>query len=147
MPAAQKPLYVEQGSTFTTGFYWYRPLLDTAGNPILDANGNPQPGTPYDLTGYTGRIEIRVETGGAVLATLTTENGGIRFGRDLTTPTNPDDPTNGRVDITIGANALDAVTATTAKYDLKVYDGSGGEWRILTGTVTINQATTLDAVP
>lgn len=73
MPVAAKPKYpllCKQGKTFSDVLY----LKDEHGNPI-------------NLTGYTATIEIRSELpdedseagDASVVATLTTENGGIEI--------------------------------------------------------------------
>lgn len=65
MAESKLKLTIKQGATFRRGLKW------KTGTPAA----------PVDLTGYTARMQIREEvTSADVLATLTTENGGITLG-------------------------------------------------------------------
>lgn len=109
MPAAKRDLYIEQGATFKLGFNWYGILSDGDGNPVLDENGNPQPGGPVDLTGATARMQIRETYVGAPLLSATNANGRITLGT-----------TNGRVDIKFPSSVTDLLTTENAIYDLEI---------------------------
>jgi hypothetical protein len=148
MTAAKRDLYIEQGATFSRGFFWHRPKKDTQGNIIRDPSGNPVPGDPYDLTDWKGRMQIResVEATTA-LVTATTENGEIVFGLDPENPGAEADPTNGRVDILLSADTTDLLTVTYGVYDLKVYDPGAIEHRLLEGSVSVSPAVTRDDSP
>jgi len=123
MTAAPRDLDIEQGSTFTLGFNWHQ-----EGPP--DANGDPTPGDPYDLTGCTARMQIRRKQGDPVLLTATSDP-----------PTTPEAITagagrivlggaTGRIDITLTDEDTDLLSARTAVYDLEI------EWPLPTRPVT-----------
>jgi hypothetical protein len=131
--AVSKPLYIEQGATFTLGFTWHKAAVDGNGAPILDVNGKPTAGDPYDLTDCKARMQIRAKQGQPALVTATTENGRIVLGG-----------VTGRIDITLTDEDTDLLTARAALYDLEI------EWplaqgatrprvdRLLEGAVTVS---------
>lgn len=113
MTAAPKDLEIEQGSTFTLGFNWHQ-----EGPP--DANGDPTPGAPYNLTGCTARMQIRRKQGDPVLLTATSEP-----------PTSPAaiaagagriilGGATGRIDIILTDEDTDLLSARTGVYDLEI---------------------------
>ena len=123
MTAVTKPLYIEQGVTFTTGFNWYRESTVTPGTP----------GDPYDLTGATARMQIRKKAGDpTVLVDASTENGKIVLGG-----------TTGRVDIVLTDADTEALTVKTAAYDLKLALADGTTHRLLQGPVTVSPDVTV----
>ena len=150
MTAVNKPLYIEQGATFTLGFAWHRQALDVNGNPILDASGNPTPGDPYDLTGCTARMQIRRKKGDPVLLAATSApadpavpgSGRIVLGG-----------TTGRIDVTLTDEDTNTLTVRAAVYDLELeWPLKTGELRprvdrLLQGSVTIDPNVTQDPVP
>lgn len=123
MTAAPKDLVIEQGSTFTLGFNWHQ-----EGPP--DANGDPTPGAPYDLTGCTARMQIRRKQGDPVLLTATSEPPttaeAIAAGAGRIVLGGP----TGRIDITLTDEDTDMLSARTAVYDLEI------EWPLPTRQVT-----------
>ena len=56
MTAVDRVLEIEQGATFTLGFTWCRAGADAS-----------TPGTPYDLTGWSARMQIRRKPGAPLL--------------------------------------------------------------------------------
>jgi hypothetical protein len=135
MPAAKRTLYIEQGATFRLGFNWHSVLVDGDGNPILDGAGQPQPGAPIDLTGATGRMQIRPTLVGSALISATTGGSGPGSGT-ITLGT-----TNGRVDIKFPASLTDTLTTEAAVYDLEIVLPDGGEGdvqRVLQGPITVS---------
>lgn len=87
---------------------------------------------PVDLTGYTARMQIR-ETLDAtiILATLTTENGGITLGGAA-----------GTIDLLLDAAATALLDFTNAVYDLELVDTAGVVTRLLSGAVTLSKEVT-----
>lgn len=132
MTAVNKPLYIEQGATFTLGFNWHRE------GPVVD--GVVTPGDPYDLTGCTARMQIRRRQGETPLLTATSElpvdaaavaagAGRIRLGG-----------ATGRIDITLTDEDTDLISARTAVYDLEV------EWPYVLRVVALDFTTGSTAV-
>jgi hypothetical protein len=148
MTAAPRDLSIEQGIPFRTGFTWHRGARDTNGNPARDALGRPLPGDPYDLTGWSGRLQARTATDDPqALVDLTTVNGGIIFGRNPASPTDPLDPSNGRIDIIMTGTQTAAFGIGRYLYDLVVFDPDGVPHRLLDGKVQVDPATTLVVAP
>ena len=83
---------------------------------------------PKNLTGYTGRMQMRTKPGatGAPSVTLTTENGGINI-----------TPSTGQVTATMTATATAALTAGKYVYDLELVDSTGVVTKLARGTVTV----------
>ncbi len=101
-------LVVNQGSTFKHRFKW----TDSRKKAI-------------DITGYTARMQIRSSVSDAtVLASLTTENGGIILGGAL-----------GTIDLFISHTATTAYAWTKAVYDIELINLSTEVTRIVEGTV------------
>lgn len=121
MTAAPKPLYIEQGATFTLGFTWVRQALDANGDPILDAGGQPVAGNPYDLTGCTARMQVRRKQGDAVLVTATSAATGPGANRIFL------GGETGRIEVTLTDEDTDLLTSKTGVYDLEI------EWPIKPG--------------
>lgn len=93
MAAFKVKLVIDRGATFRHHFTWMQKV-----NTVV---------TPIDLTGYKARMQIRSEyESPVVLASLTTENGGITLGG-----------TTGTIDLFI-SNA----DTTTFAWDSGVYD-------------------------
>lgn len=66
--------------------------------------------TPYNITGYTARMQVRTETdSGDIVLGLTTENGRILiYG------------TQGRIDLSIPKSVMEAVAPDKYVYDLEI---------------------------
>lgn len=129
MTAVVRPIYIEQGATFTMGFNWHR-------DGALDANGNPTPGVPYDLTGASARMQIRkTVTSTPPLIDATTENGLITLGT-----------TDGRVDVVLSDADTDTLTVKSAVYDFEIKLADDTVHRLLQGAVTISLNVTRDVV-
>ncbi len=67
MAAGKVDIIIEKGATFRKTFKW----LNSTKQPI-------------DISLWTGRMQIRNSTYGSIIASLTTENGGITLGADGT---------------------------------------------------------------
>ena len=82
---------------------------------------------PFDLTGYTARMQIR-ETleSTTTLEELTTSNGGITLGG-----------TAGTITLLLTATETAALTFETAVYDLEIVSGAGVVTRLMHGKVVL----------
>ena len=101
-------------------------------------------GSPVNLTGYSGRMQIRpnyADNTTTVYATLSsslaTDGTGLNFsGSNGTTPL-----TSGSIGIIISAASSSAFTFDTAKYDLEIYSGNTAT-RLLEGTIKLDKEVT-----
>jgi len=122
--AGVQDLPIDQGETFRWAFVF-------ATRP--DVEGDPW--VPVDLTGCTARMQVREKYGATVLATATTENGGIVLGG-----------TNGRVEVVLTAEQTDEMGVKegssrpreAAAYDIELVFPSGDVKRLIQGAVSIN---------
>jgi len=139
MAAANYDIMVEQGATFRFPKFQFGTLLvDGAGQPILDPEGNQQIDVGRDFTGCKFRLQMRKskKTTAEVFFTVTSEDtdGGITA------------DANGNVSIVVPDEKTDAATRD-GYWDLKCYNPDQTEDRLLEGAVTISVATTVDAAP
>jgi hypothetical protein len=102
----------DQGSTFVFSF-----TISTSG-------------TPWNLTGYSARMQVRAST----QATTTVLN--------LVSPTDITLTSAGVVTVTVNATTMAAATAGTFVYDLEVQSGSGIVTRLLQGKFIITPEVT-----
>lgn len=87
---------------------------------------------PVDLTGYTGRMQIREKlASGNVLLELTTQNGGIVFNN-----------TNKTITILATATQTAELNFSTAVYNLEVVSNGGEVSTLLYGSVTLAKEVT-----
>lgn len=127
MAAGKYPFTIEQGVTTTLEFQY------------KDADGNP-----IDLTGYSGRMQIKSDfadntptTYATISSSLYADGTGLNFsGSNGTTP-----PTSGSVGLYISAASSSAFTFDSAKYDLEIYSGSL-VIRLVEGTIKISKEVT-----
>lgn len=111
MAAGELDLVIEQGATFQKKLIWQ----DASGNPI-------------DITGYIARMHIREELDSAtILVELTTVNGRISLGGS-----------NGEIDLLISASDTEALTFSSAVYDLELEDTGGIVTRLVEGKVRLS---------
>lgn len=83
--------------------------------------------TPFNLTGYTARMQIRPSVASStVLANLTTENGGITLGGAA-----------GTIVLNMSAADTAALNFDVAVYDLEIISSGGVVTRLLAGNVTL----------
>ena len=96
--AGNYDIVADQGATFTRVITW----KDSTGAPI-------------DLNGYTARMQLRsqVDSAGAAVFELTTENGRISLGG-----------TAGTITLSAAATATAAVSADTYVYDLELVESA-----------------------
>ena len=104
--------------------------------------------SPIDLTGYSGRLQIRstyAQNSGELYLTLSSsinsDGTGLNFsGSNGSTP-----PTSGSIGIYIAACTSSALTFNEALYDLELYSGSGDcpyTVRLLEGRVQLSKQVT-----
>jgi hypothetical protein len=139
MTAVVYDITIEQGATYRFPKFQFGTLLvDGAGAPILDNDGNQQIDVPRDFTGCTFRMQIRKsqKTDAEVLATLTSQDtdGGITA--DAT----------GTLIMVLPDEKTDPLTSG-GYWDVKCYNPDQTEDRLVEGAVAVNRAVTADAVP
>lgn len=115
MAAAKYKLKLEQGVTLRKPFTWR-----AAGDPVI-------------LTGYKARMQIRPEIdSSAVLAELTTENGGILI----------EAPTTGTFVLYLDDVITAALEFDQAVYDVEMIAPNGDVTRVMQGVVTLSREVT-----
>ncbi|MBP7657633.1 MAG: hypothetical protein KA742_13940 [Pseudoxanthomonas sp.] len=113
MAAAKTKLKIEQGATFRKVFIW------------------KAAGVPVDLTGWTGRMQIRPDVASdEVIASLTTENGGI------------DIEDAGTFVLYLSSEQTTAMTFDSAVFDLELVAPNGDVTRLMQGVVTLSPQVT-----
>jgi len=111
---------IEQGSTFSRLISIEQPDL------LTDPTGNTF--EPFNLTGYTARMQIRRTLESATpMLSLTTENGRIEI--------NPGTATN-EIELSIDAETT-ATLSTSGVYDLEIIDPNGNVSKVVRGDVTL----------
>jgi len=126
MPAGRYNFVIEQGATFQ-----------------LDLQYNDSNNAPIDLTGYSGRLQIRQTIPStAVLLCLSSslrpDGTGINFsGSNGTTP-----PTSGSIGIYISAVSSSQLTFDQAVYDLEIESSGGFVTRLIEGNVQLSKEVT-----
>lgn len=109
MSAGNYSFTIEQGATFELELQY------------TDPNG-----TPIDLTGYEGRMQIRpTNTSDDVYLTLSSSLGPCGTGLNFSGSSGTKPPTSGSIGIYISAASSSALDFTQAVYDLTIYSGSG----------------------
>lgn len=115
MSAGTYDILIEKGATFQLSLTWKAPT-----------------NTPYDLTGYTARMQVRKSVNAtAPLLSLTSSGGDIVLGGAA-----------GTIVITASATATAAMDATHGVYDLELVAPSGTVTRVLKGSVEISPEVT-----
>ena len=99
--------------------------------PAYTSGGFIQYDTPVDLTGYTARMSIKDKIGGAVLHSLTTENGGIVI-----------DPAAKTILLSIPAATTEDFTWSRGVYDLEMVSSAGKVTRIISGRIALSREVT-----
>jgi len=111
MPATHLDILIEQGITFERNIQ------------IRNKDG-----TAKDLTGYSGRMQIRpTEASATVLLDANTANGMIT----INSP-------GGIVTITVGADITTPLAFTTAYYDVEIFSSTTNVIRILKGSASLS---------
>ena len=114
--AAEHNITIEQGSVFQLFFIW----LDTLGLPV-------------NLTGYSGKMEIKPFVGGSVLDSIVS-GGEMTLGG-----------TGGTVIVDLTATITAAYTFARAKYDIELLPAAvaADAVRILEGEVFLSKVVTV----
>lgn len=107
---------IEQGANWTLGMVYE---TDTT------------PPVAQDLTGFTGRMQIRKSINSPVLIELTTANGRITL-----------TPLTGGILLALSAADTAALDFTTGVYDLELTSAAGAVTRILQGDVELSKEVT-----
>jgi len=87
--------------------------------------------TPVTLTGFVGRMTVRDRIGGAVLAALTTADGGVLI-----------DAINNTITLVIPAADTAAYTWNRGVYDLELESAGGVVTALLSGAITLTKEVT-----
>ena len=125
MAAGKYNILIEQGATYQVELQ-YR-----------DSNN-----TPVDLTGYSGKMQIRPSAGSPISylclsSSLNTDGTGLNFsGSNGTTS-----PMSGSIGIYISAVTSSALSFSQAVYDLEIQSGSFVT-RLIQGNVQLSQEVT-----
>lgn len=127
MAAGRYTFIVEQGATTDWEITW------------KDKNG-----APMDLTGYTGRMQIRSDYGeaGTLYASLTNTLASDGTGLNFLGSAGLLPLTSGSIGIYISAASSSAFTFTEAKYDLELQKGTKVT-RLLSGKVKLSKEVTI----
>jgi hypothetical protein len=115
--AGKFTLHIEAGATLRLM------LKSTYDTGTLDDDGNPVY-TAYDLTDATITMQIREHTGTAVLAEVSTDDGGVTLGDDN--------------EITIVLTAEQTTSLRRGRYDILAEFPSGDTKRLLEGPVSVS---------
>lgn len=128
MSAGRYSFTIEQGTTFQLELIY------------KDSNQ-----TPVDLTGYSGRMQIRptVDSNTVYLtlsSSLNADGTGLNFSGS--SGTNP--PTSGSIGIYIASCTSSLLNFTNAYYDLEIYSGSNCPYtvRLIEGQVQLSKEVT-----
>lgn len=126
MPAGKYNFLIEQGATFQIELQY------------KDSNN-----TPIDLTGYSGRLQIRQSVPSTTVllclsSSLQPDGTGINFsGSNGTTS-----PSSGSIGIYISAVSSSLLTFDQAVYDLEIESSSGFVTRLIEGNVQLSKEVT-----
>lgn len=124
MAAITRDLAIEQGATYTLPFTWVE---------AVEVDGEWVPGDPYDLTGWTARMQIRRRQGAEVQIEATTENGKITLGGVA-----------GTVLVKLEDEDTAELSFRTMAYDLELINPDGDVFRLLKGAVAVDPNITQD---
>lgn len=128
MSAGRYSFTIEQGTTFQLELIY------------KDSNQ-----TPVDLTGYSGRMQIRPTVDSTTVyltlsSSLKADGTGLNFSGS--SGTNP--PTSGSIGIYIASCTSSLLNFTNAYYDLEIYSGSNCPYtvRLIEGQVQLSKEVT-----
>jgi hypothetical protein len=126
MPAGRYNLLIEQGSTYELELQY------------KDSNG-----VAVDLTGYSGRLQIRPSIGSptaylCLSSSLNADGTGLNFSGS----NNNTSPVSGSIGIYISATTSSMLTFDAGVYDLEISSGSFTT-RLLQGNVQLSKEVTI----
>lgn len=127
MPAGKYAMLIEQGATLK---------LDLA---YKDSNN-----TAIDLTGYSGKMQIKsdyADNNPTIYLTLSSSLNADGTGINFSGSANALPPTSGTIGIVISAATSSLLTFETAYYDLEITSGNVVT-RLLQGTVNLSKEVT-----
>lgn len=113
MAAGKYNIVIEQGTTFNMDF-----TIKTGT-------------TPWDLTSYSARMQVRTSSGAANTLLSLTNGAGITLGGSA-----------GTVAVSVSAAATAAIVAGRYVYDLEIESAGGQVWRIIEGKATVKAEVT-----
>ena len=115
---------VTDADNFTLG-------VDTSAYAAYVSGGKADNGAPFDLTGYSARMQVRATIASAsALIDLTSPTGIVLGG------------TAGTIQVIITAAATAALAISEGVYDLELIDAASAVRRLLEGTVTVAKEVT-----
>lgn len=135
MAAGKYSFLIEQGATLKFEVQY---LATTTGSSC-----NHTDTTPNDLTGYSGRLQIRPSLDSSTViinlsSSLQADGTGLNFsGSNGVTP-----PTSGSIGIYISAVSSSALDFTEGVYDLEIESPTGFVVRLLEGNVKLSKQVT-----
>ena len=113
-------IFCQQGATFTR-------IIDLQYPDAVD----PTIFYPYDLTGFTARMQVRRTISSTTkIVELTTENGRIEI-----------DGEEGRIILTMGPSVTSSITSSGV-YDLEIQSDDGVVSRVIQGSFTLSEEVT-----
>lgn len=138
MTAAVHDIIIEEGATFNRVL-----TVRQAAIPADPTTGSPEvPAAPIDITGYTGRGEIRKDfvASSPILATFVVAisdptNGVFKISIDATTTASLVDDANRDTDYYSSNYSDTSNNVQIGFYDIELDDGSGFITRLLNGRV------------
>lgn len=120
---------IRKGSTLRRTIVWYSsPVWKDAARTEIDTDAS----TPIDLSGFSGRMQVRDKSTNTLVFSLTTENGGLTFGG-----------ADGTIAFYISADDTDAAEYEKCVYDLEIVDAIGDVTPLLAGSFRLNEQVTV----
>lgn len=132
MTAYITDIYMEQGATWSRGFFWVSAAVDQNGNEIL-VNGKPIAGLPHwsNVIPTEAAMQVRSSLRKPPMVDASITNGQIILGP------------NGRIDILIPPSGTDGTGSDglikpEGVYDLEIQLGPGNRARVMQGNAIIS---------